>query len=883
MRAITQCGIGLILLLCAVSPVFADSTFVKFGASWKYFDHPAAPAAAWKDASFNDESWASGPSAFGYGNGSVRTAVNPGPNPDYKTITNYFRRSIDISNPMDFAVFRINLYIGDGAAIYVNGKEVSRPYMWGGEIESSTNSSQINVDNQNTITTVDIASDFFKAGKNFIAVEVHKNFRLRRSMLFDLELIGVTSKNSPTVVRGPLLQMVNTGGITIRWKTNLPTTSTIRYGLTENALTGAVSDNNPVTDHELSIKGLNPDTRYYYAIGTNEYMMKGSYRTNFSTAPMAGSTRKIKIAVFGDPGTGDINQKRSRDRYLETNSKELNPDLALMLGDNAYPLGTDKDYQGGFFNIYNDNLFNNHTLFSVPGNHEYAGVAQVSDIAYFNIFSLPKAGESGGLASGTESYYSFNYGNIHFVMLNSYGLDNGKTLADTTSDQALWLKKDLAASAGKFKWTIACFHHSPYTNANHYSDTEVDLRSLREKITPILERYNVDLVLTGHSHSYERTFLIKNHTGISSSFNYARPPVGNMADSSSARYDGTGNSCPYILSESGNNAGTVYVVAGASGQLGGGNNPRWPLFYFKNYAATPGAECGSFTLEIEGNRLDGKYIGSHTGTVLDHFTIMKGAGKKKEIIEETNSIVKLDASWVGNYSWTSVTNPLSSISKSVSVNNSIPGTSTYLVRDNLPGAGSCIADTFVIRAYPAVTEANIIYTASQTQNEVLLKWTTEQEVNTDLYNLERSANGVEYTQIGSVAGSMLSTDAKDYSFSDRSPLQGNNYYRLSRVVKSGKRTELGVRSINFLATYSVKISAHTNPSPSAKVQLVIQNSRRQMLDLNIVDLLGASVYHKQWTVDAGTQTLTLKLRPGSYIISGKTMDGSTPSERIMVY
>ncbi|MEO6930163.1 MAG: hypothetical protein ABI151_00970, partial [Chitinophagaceae bacterium] len=64
---------------------------------------------------------------------------------------------------------------------------------------------------------------------------------------------------------------------------------------------------------------------------------------------------------------------------------------------------------------------------------------------------------------------------------------------------------------------------------------------------------------------------------------------------------------------------------------------------------------------------------------------------------------------------------------------------------------------------------------------------------------------------------------------------------------------------------------------------VIQNDRQQMLDLNIVDLQGASVYSKQWTIAAGVQTLTIKLRPGSYVISGKTMDGAIPSERLMVY
>ncbi|MEO6916890.1 MAG: metallophosphoesterase family protein, partial [Chitinophagaceae bacterium] len=815
MRVFTQCGIGLLfLLLSSLSPVFADSTFLKFGSAWKYLDDGSTPALAWKEGpAFNDDSWPSGISAFGYGSGYLRTQVKRG-NPNYTDITTYFRKSVNISRLSSFDLFRFNLYVDNGAVIYINGKEVNRSHMPQGTIQNGTQATSSNVDNANILTSATIGTAAFKEGINDIAVEVHQNNRQSRSMIFDLEMIGVSGKNPPQIVRGPLMQVLTTDGVTIKWKTNLPSTSAIRFGIAENMLTGSVSDNALVTDHELTIKGLTPDTRYFYAIGTADYVMKGSYRNTFSTAPPANSTRKIRIAVIGDAGTGDFNQKRSRDRYLETIAKGENPDLTLMLGDNAYPLGTDKDYQGGFFNIYNDNIFDNHPVFPVPGNHEYAGVAHISDIAYYNIFTLPKAGESGGVPSGTESYYSFNYGNVHFVMLNSYGIDGGKVLYDTTGQQATWLKNDLAANAGKFKWTIACFHHAPYTNANHSSDQEGDLKAVRERITPILERFNVDLVLAGHSHSYERSYLVKNHTGNSASFNNARPPVGNMVDSSSARYDGTKNSCPYILMDSTRPNGTVYVVAGAAGQLGGGANAKFPLFYYRNYAATEAAECGLFTLEIEDNRIDGKFIGATTGTVMDHFTMMKGAGKRNVLAAEVNKVVKLNASWTGNYNWSDAGSSIKNESRSLSVKSSDAGTSTYYVRDNANEALSCITDTFVIRSYAAVMNTNIQFTVTQNQNQVFLKWSTEQEINTGSFTIERSANGVDYTQIGMVPGVDLSVIARDYNFEDKAPQNGKNYYRLLRLAKTGQRAELGVRMINFLALYSVKVTPRINPSPS---------------------------------------------------------------------
>ena len=69
-----------------------------------------------------------------------------------------------------------------------------------------------------------------------------------------------------------------------------------------------------------------------------------------------------------------------------------------------------------------------------------------------------------------------------------------------------WLARDLAAN--RAKWTIAVFHHPPYSDGSHVSDTEDRMVQVREHVVPILERYGVDLVLSGHSHGYERTALV---------------------------------------------------------------------------------------------------------------------------------------------------------------------------------------------------------------------------------------------------------------------------------------------------------------------------------------------------------------------------------------
>jgi Icc-related predicted phosphoesterase len=879
MKALTLCSV---LFFLFATSVFADTTLVRFGSVWKYLDDGSTPANTWKGgAAFNDDQWKSGPAAFGYGSAYLRTNLNFGPDPNAKFTTNYFRKTFTIANVADYSVFRLSYYLDQGFVVYINGREVTRVNLPQGPIESYVPAT-FSSENGNVVNAQTIRSSFFKTGTNEIAVELHQGNRKNRSMVLDLELTGVAGSNSAEVVRGPFLQMVHTTGITIKWKTNIPTSSAVRYGTSESTLSQVSANQAMVVDHEVTLKGLQPDTRYFYSIGTAAYPSKGNYRLTFSTAPLATTSRKIRIGVIGDAGTGDVNQKRSRNRYLETYPKGTEPDLAIMLGDNAYPLGTDKDYQGGFFSIYNDNLFNNHPVFSVPGNHEYAGVAGVSDIAYYNIFSLPQSGECGGVASGTESYYSFDYGNIHFVMLNSYGYDGGKQLIDTLGKQAEWLKKDLAANAGKSKWTVACFHHPPYSNANHYSDGEADLTAMRERITPILERFGVDLVLAGHSHGYERSYMIQGHTGKSGSFQAQRPPLGNLVSGSNGRYDGSDNSCPYLIQDTAAPHGTMYVVAGAAGQQGGGNNPKWPLFAYRTYSATPGTECGILSLEIQNNRLDGKYIGSNTGSILDKFTIIKGAGKKQTLVAETNTPVKLTASYPGNYFWTPTQSVIKNESKSITFTPVTSESFTYFVRDNENPALACITDTFVIRTYAALLPANTEFTAAPKMNAVELKWTTSQEISVVNYILERSANGTDYTQIATVFANSGSTQGANYTYNDRTVLSGKNYYRLIAVSLSGARKELGVRQISFEASYSLTVTPRINPSPQNNVELMIHNMRRQELDLSIVNMLGMKVYSRQFTVSEGLQTITLKLQPGTYVISGRTMDGVVASGQLVV-
>ena len=224
---------------------------------------------------------------------------------------------------------------------------------------------------------------------------------------------------------------------------------------------------------------------------------------------------------------------------------------------------------------------------------------------YFEIFDFPRNGEAGGVASGTEKYYSFDYGNVHLVCL-----DSELTLRTPASPMWTWLAQDLAANTKD--WTLVIWHSPPYSDGSHNSDYEFQLAYMRENALPILDAYGVDLVLCGHSHNYERSFLLDGHYGMSHTLTPAM-----IKDAGGGQVGETG---AYVKAGAGSepHQGAVYVVAGNAGwTLGANHQPSHAAMYYSALTV------GSLVIDVNGNRLDAKYLNSN-GDVDDEFTIIKG-------------------------------------------------------------------------------------------------------------------------------------------------------------------------------------------------------------------------------------------------------------------
>jgi 3',5'-cyclic AMP phosphodiesterase CpdA len=230
-----------------------------------------------------------------------------------------------------------------------------------------------------------------------------------------------------------------------------------------------------------TVDSLQPGSIYCYVLRDEGGPL--TRRAGFRTAPARGSGVPLRFAAFGDSGDGSAGQFKVL-RQLGTVPFEL----LLVTGDLAYTSGTLEQLESRFFGVYHE-LLRSVPVMPVAGNHEH----RTDDAAPFReVFQLP---ENGG-DEGKERWFSFDYGDVHFV-----GLDTELMGAA----QAAWLERDLQRNS--LPWTVVYGHKPPYSSGMHGSDAD-----FREHFGAILERHKVPLVLTGHEHHYERTTPIRGVT-----------------------------------------------------------------------------------------------------------------------------------------------------------------------------------------------------------------------------------------------------------------------------------------------------------------------------------------------------------------------------------
>lgn len=445
--------------------------------------------------------------------------------------------------------------------------------------------------------------------------------RLRHVLaLASLLTAAFSTQAATTITRGPYLQLATPTSMVIRWRTDVTEASVVRYGLDPKQLTLSAKSEGISTEHIVHLPKLQPNTRYYYvpltsndkpattatpAVVSEDSAPKGLI-SSFVTPPVPGPAQPTRVWVLGDPGTKSTEQSGVRDGYYKFTGTRAT-DLWLLLGDNAYPDGTDSDYQKAIFEMYPQTL-RTSPVWSALGNHDARSANSVTQSGvYYDLFTFPTRGQAGGVASGTEAYYSFDHANIHFISIDSQDSDRSADGA-----MAQWLRADLAATTRD--WIVAFFHHPTYTKGTHDSDKDSDsagrMNDMRATILPILEAGGVDLVLTGHSHVYERSYFIDGHYGKSTTWDpsFIKQP-GDGRPSGKGAY-----TKPRARTA---HAGEVSIVTGSAGHASSKPVPlNHPAFFISLN------EAGSSVIDIDGLKLDFTFL-NEKGEIRDSFTIQK--------------------------------------------------------------------------------------------------------------------------------------------------------------------------------------------------------------------------------------------------------------------
>jgi len=266
----------------------------------------------------------------------------------------------------------------------------------------------------------------------------------------------------------------------------------------------------PGYQHTAVMRHFLPNTRYYYTFGNDRSGFSEEY--SFVSPPLTHSRSNVSLVAFGDMGKGEVDG--SEEHWLEKPSlqttanilsilEEIN--LVLHIGDISYAVGYSSQWDSFMQQI--EPIATRVSYMTLPGNHErdypnsgsyYNGTDSGGEcgVPYDSRFPMPGY-------TPAKPYYSFDYGNIHFLMMST---ESDFTL---NSKQYYFIANDLArVDRTKTPWIIFSGHRPMYVDSKYDSSTDADqpvAKLLRQSIEPLLLKFRVNLCLWGHHHSYQRS------------------------------------------------------------------------------------------------------------------------------------------------------------------------------------------------------------------------------------------------------------------------------------------------------------------------------------------------------------------------------------------
>lgn len=281
-------------------------------------------------------------------------------------------------------------------------------------------------------------------------------------------IAGCKSKVEDPFIKGPYLQKLEQTEMTIVWESDTTYSGKVFCGKGEE-LNKTAETTKAAKIQKVVLRNLEPETEYSYQVEVNGFK---SPKHSFRTAVKRGSP--FSFAAYGDNKNGPFNHKKIAELILK-----YKPLFVANNGDLVERGYVYKQWEKLFFTPAHD-MMAEIPLVPAIGNHERNAEY------YYNYFCLPD----------NKAWHSFDVNGAHFVIVNT----EPKYLFDS-DEQMNWLKKDLEKN--KATWTFVFEHVPPFTSGgNYYANDRIAVKNL---LHPIYEKYNVDMVICGHDHHYERS------------------------------------------------------------------------------------------------------------------------------------------------------------------------------------------------------------------------------------------------------------------------------------------------------------------------------------------------------------------------------------------
>jgi len=363
------------------------------------------------------------------------------------------------------------------------------------------------------------------------------------------------SATTVKIARGPYLSVVTDASAIVSWWTNIATT-----GVVSMAGQSVTDPAGSVQHHAVTVSGLSAGTMYAYTVSSGSASSSGSLRT----AANPGAT--FSFAAIGDFGSQSPGEAQNASNIGSSGTQFIQ-----TLGDNIYPSAglpdpnfttTYSDFDARFYKQFGLAL-KSQAFFPANGNKEYYGDGEFWE-------NFPMLGAN-------HSWYSYNWGDAHILVL-----DSEQPLATGTA-QYNFAQNDLATHQND-AWRIVAIQRPPYSSTTANSSS----KPVQQYLVPLFQTQNVNLVLSGNSHNYERSYPLVDGAPVTS-------------------------------------GGVTYIVSGAGGNGFNAFNdttfpkPTWSAFRESSYYQYAKVTVSPTSLVVAAVRAD-------TNAVFDTTTITKAGG-----------------------------------------------------------------------------------------------------------------------------------------------------------------------------------------------------------------------------------------------------------------